>query len=185
MNVQVSFDTIKSMADWKIRAKQLTIDINKSTGQFNKFVKDSIYYFHTGGNYQIDIINGLLDIAYNSKGLTAPRLVAYLRQFIPHSVEKYQLKTSRRQREKFVGKKQADYMTARECERKLFETPDWHEFGKDTTSEQFSADSYIKSVLSRLHSQKVNVVEFSQALLKAEVDFVKAQQEKRAAKASR
>ncbi len=80
----LNFQVIENKEDFQYKAAWFEQQYRDTGAQFNQFVRSTVYYFYHGANYNVAVINRLLEVAYHSKGLNYTRLLAYLSQVIPH-----------------------------------------------------------------------------------------------------
>lgn len=171
-----------SMDQWKKERDQFAKEIGQIGKRFNQFVRDTIRYFYVGGGNNVVLVNGLLQIAHNSRMANKQRLAAYLMEVIPHDLHD---KASKDKAPRFGAKSKDAVYDFAQVEAFLRVNLEWNKYGKESTPEAFKVDSYLKNVLATLRRNKVDTRDAIGKLLTAAIEAEAKDAAKKAAGASR
>lgn len=126
----LNYTIIENEKDWTAKANNLTKRGNTHKKDFAAFVAASITYFYDekGGNHNVSILNGLLDIAYSGDGLNASALIRYVSHIVPHTITKDR---DNGKRKVFTGKKKGEnYPPSIDVDVFLASNPLWYMWKK-------------------------------------------------------
>ena len=168
------FSVIKNNDDRKAKRIELNKLMGTSSKAFNLFVLASIDFFYHDGNRQINIINDLLRMALQCRGMNDGRLAGYLKNVIPHEI--HEKRTMSKKLGKPIaespiafGKKEKDYPEFSEVQSFISSNPTWYTYGKENTAKEFSTEKYLNSVVATLKKNKVDLGEFATLLIQDKV----------------
>ena len=151
MSNSIDYTAILSSSDYEKKATNLMKRGRNWSHDFNQFVTAGIMYFHDAGNHNPEVLNGLVTIAYETRGVNAGHLINYIAKTIPHKVERNK---KNKKRFIFVGKlADAEYSWI-ESELFLLENPVWSEWdgGASKTPKAFSIDG-VEDAIARIMGQ--------------------------------
>jgi hypothetical protein len=132
-----------NMTTWKNERNRLLKLTGQTGKEFNQFVKDSVIFFLTDANYSIQVINDLIKIAYQSKGMNHARLINYLDNLVPFERAKTKdgiLNYTRK-------KKDSVFKTEHEARAWMIQNKDWYQYGKEIVPEAFNLHTSLAKVL--------------------------------------
>ncbi len=155
------YEKITGNNDRRHKRNQLNKVMGQSSKAFNLFVLASVDFFYHDGNRQINIINDLLKMAQQCRGMNAGRLAGYLKKVVPHNLKEA---TSHGEAPKFTTKSD-QYLDFSDVQLFIAANPLWYKYGNVDKS-TFYTDTYLKAVVTKLKKENVNVKEFALSLLK-------------------
>lgn len=118
-----NYSIVTSDKDYTTKANALAKRGYGFAKDFSHFVAATVAYFHGGGNRNVELLNGLLSIAYDTRGMNAGHLADYLAVTVPHKMAR---DTEKKNRFVFTGKKKdATYPEALDVEAFLALNPNW------------------------------------------------------------
>ncbi len=166
------FSVITDNNDRKNKRNELNKLMGTSSKAFSFFVLASIDFFYHTGSKQIDIINDLLRMAHQCRGMNDGRLGAYLSKVIPHTLhEKKQVAEKLGKSVKDVplqfGKRNDEYPDFSAIQDFVSINPHWYQYGKEDTAKQFDTEKYLKSVVSKLKKENIDLNDFALMLVKS------------------
>ena len=126
----LNYSKIESEKDWTAKANSLAKRGNTHKKDFARFVGASLAYFYDekGGNKNVSILNGLLDIAYSGDGLNTSALIRYIGHIVPHTVTKDR---ENGKRKVFTGKRKGEnYPSLIEVDVFIAANPLWYMWKK-------------------------------------------------------
>ena len=126
----LNYSTITDDKDWTSKANNLAKRGHGHKKDFAQFVGASLTYFYDekGGNRNVSILNGLLDIAYSGDGLNASALIRYIGHIVPHTITKDR---DNGKRKVFTGKKKGEnYPSLLDVDLFLASNPLWYMWKK-------------------------------------------------------
>lgn len=161
------YQTIENADDRKDKRNQLARTMATDAKKFNNFVKASVQFFYGESDNHINVINDLLRMATVARGMNAGRLASYLKKIVPHKLEE---STKHGEAPKF-GKKldKKDYPNQDEVIAFLMDNPYWYQHGKVDKASSFDEVAYLKTVISKLKTNKVDLAKFAGEILAAKV----------------
>lgn len=133
--------------------------------EFEQHVTASLRFFYGDGNKQINIINGLLRIAFNSNMAGSDKLLAYFKEAIPHKCSRPKIGEA-----PTFGKKVDDaiYFTNDQLEAFITAVPRWHRMPKaNKVKKVFNKRDYARTVAKQLLKNDVTSAEFANLLIDA------------------
>lgn len=151
----------------RVKARNFLFQVTGKSGKaFNYFVIASIDFFYRDGNKQINIVNDLLKIAHQSKGMNSQRLGAYLKQVVPHEmIESVSHKSPPVFGKRLKGK---DYLSLEDVQSFIDANPEWCAFGRVAKTTDFDREKYLKAVVAHLKREGENVRAFATDILLSE-----------------
>ena len=148
MSNSIDYTAILSGSDYEKKATNLMKRGRNWSHDFNQFVTAGIMYFHGDGNHNPEVLNGLVTIAYETRGVNAGHLIDYIAKTIPHKVVKDK---ENKKRFIFVGKLADSEYSPIESELFLLENPVWSEWdgGASKAPKAFDADAAMHILIAR------------------------------------
>lgn len=184
MSNSIDYTAILSGSDYEKKATNLMKRGRNWSHDFNQFVTAGIMYFHGEGNHNPEVLNGLVTIAYETRGVNAGHLIDYIAKTIPHKVVKDK---ENKKRFIFVGKLADAEYSLIESEIFLLENPVWSEWdgGASKAPKAFSIEG-VEDAIARIMGQadKAGVVVPWDAVLEHAAQKAAAKKENAAKKAS-
>lgn len=145
-----NYSTITSNKDYVSKANQLAKRGHSFAADFAQFTVATLKFFHGEGNRNIELLNGLVSIAYDTKGMNAGKLMDWIAVTVPHKIVRDKEKA---ERFLFAGKKKdAEYPDATTVELFLLENDKWHKFegGASKTPKAYDAVADADRLIARL-----------------------------------
>lgn len=151
--------------------------------KLNSFVLDSIYFFHNEGNFQKDILNGVIDTV-RAVGLSQRNIVDYLADIVPHKLGR--TKTAHDYKYHFEGKKEGEeYLSNDQIAEFIKTNKVWFRYHPDVAPKAFNVQQGIATLVKGCFK---NGIDYDTALNTLNAQWnnaLLAQAEKKAGKASR
>ncbi len=172
---------IYNMNTWKNERNRLMKLTGQTGKEFNQFVKDSVVFFLTDANYSIQVINDLIKIAYQSKGMNHARLINYLDNLVPFERakdEKGVLLYTRK-------KKDSKFLDEFEARAWMISNKDWYQYGKELTPEAFNLHASLAKVLKLAIKNGKTIEDIQKEVNAVLPEVMQEVNDKKAAKASR
>jgi hypothetical protein len=147
----VNYSIVMDSKDWEKKANALAKRGSAFTKDFSSFVHASVVFFYGEGNRNVEIINGLVSIAYDSRGMNASHLIDYLANLIPHKVVKDK---ENGKRFLFAGKKKGEEYDELGAMVWLDANPVWTEWGgMDKAPKAWNPEAAIHALLVKAEKE--------------------------------
>ena len=173
----------KTFTSWKQAKDSICKEGAEHRAKLNIFVMDSIYFFHNEGNFQKDILNGIIDTV-RAVGLSQRNIVDYLAAIVPHKIGR--VKTAHDFKYYFEGKKEGEEYLSNDSIAEFIKTNKvWFRFHNEVAPKAFNVQAGIATIVKGCFK---NGVDYETALNALNSQWNTAQLqavEKKAAKGSR
>jgi hypothetical protein len=178
--MQTQFQTFTS---WKQAKDSICKEGAEHKAKLNSFVMDSIYFFHNEGNFQKDILNGVIDTV-RAVGLSQRNIVDYLASIVPHKIGR--VKTAHDFKYYFEGRKEGEEYLSNDMIAEFIKTNKvWFRYHNENQPKAFNVQVGIATLVKGCFK---NGIDYDTALTALNTQWqsnLLAASEKKAAKASR
>lgn len=164
INSQTDFNVITSQKELQEKNIYLQAGLSSHGRSFELHCVAALRFYYTDGSKQVNIVNGLLAIAYNSRMAGSKTLAKWLGEAIPHKLEKGDVSKAPRFGKKL---KDAEYFTPEQLDAFLWQCPQWHKFKRAADKKVFDEKAYAKTVAKALVKNNCKESHFHDLLVDA------------------